>query len=258
MTPVSVVVPCFNEAGRLPVERFERGLAELPDVAFVFVDDGSTDATAAMLERLRTGAPDRVRVLRLPRNVGKGETVRAGVLDALQRDARYVGYWDADLATPLKAIGTFREVLEAHPELEMVFGARVQLLGREIRRRALRHYLGRAFATVVSLTLRLAIYDTQCGAKLFRVTAFLPELFREPFLTRWVFDVEIIARLIRARRGTNRPQPEAVIYEYPLESWVNGAGSKVRGLDFVRAMGDVLRIYRHYLAPRAWTAPRPT
>ena len=95
MTPVSVVVPCFNEAGRLPVERFERGLAELPDVAFVFVDDGSTDATAAMLERLRTGAPDRVRVLRLPRNVGKGEAVRAGLLDALQRDARYVGYWDA-------------------------------------------------------------------------------------------------------------------------------------------------------------------
>ena len=139
MTPVSVVVPCFNEAGRLPVERFERSLAELADVAFVFVDDGSTDATAATLERLRAGAPDRVRVLHLPRNVGKGEAVRAGVLDALQRDARYVGYWDADLATPLTAVATFRDVLEAHPALEMVFGARVQLLGREIRRRALRH-----------------------------------------------------------------------------------------------------------------------
>ena len=257
MTPVSVVVPCFNEAGRLPVERFERGLAELPDVAFVFVDDGSTDATAAMLERLRTGAPDRVRVLRLPRNVGKGEAVRAGLLDALQRDARYVGYWDADLATPLTAIATLRDVLEAHPALEMVFGARVQLLGREIRRRALRHYVGRGFATLVSNMLQLAIYDTQCGAKLFRVTASLPELFREPFLTRWVFDVEIIARLIRARRGTNRPPAEAVIYEYPLETWVDIGGSKVRGLDVVRAVGGLLRIYRHYLAPRAWHTPRP-
>src|SRR2546427_122349 len=48
VTPVSVVVPCFNEAGRLPVERFERGLAELPDRAFVFVDDGRPDATPPM------------------------------------------------------------------------------------------------------------------------------------------------------------------------------------------------------------------
>jgi len=255
---VIVVVPCFNEAGRLAVDRFESALAELADVAFVFVDDGSTDATAATLEALRTLAPDRVRVLRLPRNVGKGEAVRAGVLDALQQDARYIGYWDADLATPLTAIGTFRDVLEARPGVEMVFGARVQLLGRTIRRRALRHYLGRAFATVVSTMLRLGIYDTQCGAKLFRVTASLRELFREPFLTRWVFDVEILARLIRARRGTNRPQPDAVIYEYPLETWVDVPGSKVRGLDFVRAIGGVLRIYGHYLAPRAWTAPRPT
>jgi dolichyl-phosphate beta-glucosyltransferase len=90
------------------------------------------------------------------------------------------------------------------------------------------------------------------------VTASLPELFREPFLTRWVFDVEIIARLIRARRGTSRPPVEAVIYEYPLETWVDIAGSKVRALDFVRAVGGLLRIYRHYLAPRAWHTPRPT
>jgi len=245
VTAVSVVIPCFNEAGRLPVERFERSLAELADVAFVFVDDGSTDATAAMLERLRTGAPDRVRVLRLPRNVGKGEAVRAGLLDALQRDARYVGYWDADLATPLKAIGTFREVLEAHPELEMVFGARVQLLGREIRRRALRHYLGRAFATVVSLMLRLAIYDTQCGAKLFRVTAFLPELFREPFLTRWVFDVEIIARLIRQ---VGRDSAVHSIYELPLVEWHDVHGSKVRPRDYIRGLRDLWKIHRAYNA----------
>src|SRR2546430_9128232 len=114
------------------------------------------------------------------------------------------------------------------------------------------YFLCRAFATLVSSMLRLAIFDTKFGAKLFGVPASLPELFREPFLTRWVFDVEIIARLIRARRGTNRPPAEAVIYEYPLETWVDVAGSKIRGLDLVRAVGGLLRIYRHYLAPRAW------
>ena len=53
------------------------------------------------------------------------------------------------------------------------------------------------------------------------------------------------------------PKAEAVIYEYPLETWVDIAGSKVRGLDFVRAVGGLLRIYRHYLAPRAWHTPHP-
>lgn len=250
MARVIVVVPCFNEAGRLPINQFQKALAELRDVAFVFVDDGSTDGTPPVLQALQAAAPDRVRLLRFRRNVGKAEAVRAGILDALARDAQYVGYWDADLATPLAAIRTFRELLDARPDLEMIFGARVQLLGRMIKRSPLRHYVGRLFATVVSIVLRIKIYDTQCGAKLFRVTPSLPDLFREPFLTRWVFDVEILARLMHTRRGTNRPQPDAAIYEYPLETWVDMPGSKVRARDVLRAAADLLRIYLHYFARR--------
>ena len=251
MPRVTIVVPCYNEAERLPVERFRAGLRELGDVGFVFVDDGSTDDTPALLRLLRDAGPERVHVLELRKNAGKGAAVRAGVLQALELCPQYVGYWDADLATPLETIRDFCDLLDTRPDIEMVFGARVQLLGRAIRRSETRHYLGRVFATAVSNLLRLKIYDTQCGAKLFRGTAELGELFREPFLTRWMFDVELVARLIRARRGTTLPQAQHVIYEYPLTTWTDVRGSKVRVLDVLRTPGGLLRIYRGYLTPRS-------
>jgi hypothetical protein len=156
-----------------------------------------------------------------------------------------VGYWDADLATPLEAIPEFLTVLEARPDLDMVFGSRVKLLGRQVKRRASRHYLGRVFATVVSLMLRMPIYDTQCGAKIFRVCPETSALFAEPFHTRWVFDVELLARYIRELRS---PEIAAErIYELPLHRWEDVGGSKVKPLDFFIAFRDVLRIYWRYM-----------
>lgn len=241
-----IVVPCYNEAARLRVQAFEEFAKSHREVGFLFVNDGSSDDTGATLRRL-SDAHEQLSVLDLDVNSGKAEAVRRGVLAVLELEPAYVGFWDADLATPLEAIDDLEAVLDARPDLEMVFGSRVKLLGRSIERSALRHYAGRVFATATSRVLELPIYDTQCGAKLFRVSSDIAALFDEPFLTRWTFDVEIIARLIELRRGGDRPKAKDVIYEYPLHCWHDVAGSKVSPWDFPRALWELARIRRRYL-----------
>ena len=103
---------------------------------------------------------------------------------------------------------------------------------------------------MVSRMLDLPIYDTQCGAKLFRVTDELPELFRDPFISKWIFDVEIIARAIVVRRGTDRTPVSEIIYELPLGRWHDVDGSKIRPKDFVIVSLDLVRIYSRYLRRR--------
>jgi glycosyltransferase involved in cell wall biosynthesis len=244
---VSLVIPCYNEALRLDVQQFREYLARNSHTRIVFVDDGSTDGTVAVLEQLRTGYEDCAEILRCGKNKGKAQAVRLGVTYALDNfQQEIVGYWDADLATPLDAVGCFLGVLDCRAKIEMVFGSRVKLLGRHVQRRATRHYLGRVFATVVSQMLRLPIYDTQCGAKLFRVTSKTRQVFAEPFLSKWVFDVEIIARYLNLY-GNDPKDVEQIIYEYPLETWVDIPGSKVRPKDFLKALQDLFRIKRKYL-----------
>ncbi len=238
-----VVVPCYNEARRLDLAAYDAFLARSVDVSLLFVDDGSTDDTPLMIERLRQRFPRRVLTLRLGTNVGKAEAVRRGMQLAIRRQANLAGYWDADLATPLDAIPRFRAVLLERPELLLVMGSRVALLGRQIRRRWRRHLLGRAFATAASFVLGLTVYDTQCGAKLFRVTPETTELFRRPFGTRWIFDVELLARMVTAPRVASQIAVSDIIYEYPLERWQDVQGSRLRSFDFLVAAIDLAAIY---------------
>lgn len=209
------------------------------------MDDGSRDNTIQRIEDVGRGNESRVDLLRSPRNQGKAEAVRQGVNHALQQGAAFVGFWDADLATPLDAVRQFSAVFASRPDIDMVFGARVNLLGRHVHRKASRHYLGRVFATVVSAALRLPIYDTQCGAKIFRVTPATRALWPDPFLSKWVFDVELLARFIR-QIGSPKTAGEH-IYEFPLDFWEDVGASKLKAFDFVIAFGDIARIYWKYL-----------
>lgn len=244
MSRTLLVVPCFDEEQRLRPEAFLAFAKTWPDGRFLLVDDGSTDRTFSILEGLEASMPGSFEILRLPQNAGKAEAVRSGIRRALQSDAEYVGFWDADLATPLETVRLFEEVFRERPAVEMVLGARVRLLGKDIRRNPARHYLGRGFATAVALVLGIEIYDSQCGAKLFRATEDVRSVFDAPFASRWIFDVELLARFIQRKRAAGVQDVEALLYELPLPEWHDQRGSKLRPADFVRACVDLWQIRR--------------
>ncbi|MCI0357014.1 MAG: glycosyltransferase [Planctomycetaceae bacterium] len=256
MAECTIVIPCFNEARRLDLRAFLAHTLSREE-AFVFVNDGSTDDTGPLLDEFCAVNSDNFRVIHLPQNRGKAEAVRQGMLNALASPTKFVGYWDADLATPLAAIGEFRSYLDQHPRVEALLGARVRLLGRHIERRAMRHYLGRLFATVAAGVLKMPVYDTQCGAKLFRATDRVRGLFAQPFRTTWIFDVELLARMLATIPA--EANPAELIHEFPLSQWRDVAGSKVKARDFVRAAGQLATIWRSYRLPnRPSLAPQPT
>lgn len=241
----TIVIPCYNEEARLNRTAILDHLARSPEQLILFVDDGSTDCTLGMLEGLQKEMPAQIDVLHSQRNAGKGEAVRGGLLSAMRNDVRFVGYWDADLATPLDAINDLLRVLMSQPGVDIVLGSRVKLLGRTIERRLQRHYLGRAFATCASFVLDLPVYDTQCGAKLFRVTPDLARVLEESFLSRWIFDVELLARFLTLH-ATDQERVRRAIYEVPLECWRDIPGSKVRPKDFLRAVRELVAIRNKY------------
>lgn len=242
---LTLVVPCYNEEHRLQPDAFLRFQPPGFTLEYLFVNDGSTDGTLGVLQAMVREQPERIRVLDERENRGKGESVRRGLLAALETSPDLVGFWDADLATPLDLLPGFLDVLRERPGVDMVFGARVKLLGRTIERHTWRHYFGRVFATVVSMMLDLPIYDTQCGAKIFRSTTGLRSVLRDPFVSPWLFDVEILARFRNEAARTSRALGD-MIYELPLATWRDVAGSKLVGFNYVRAAASLLRIYRTY------------
>jgi dolichyl-phosphate beta-glucosyltransferase len=238
-TPVCWVVPCYNEAARLDTGALLALIDGDAAITLLFVNDGSRDATQQRLDELAKERPGQVRILSLSSNRGKGEAVRLGMLEALRAGSPVVGFFDADLATPASEIRRLTEVMRTS-DADLLLGARVSMLGRRISRNPARHYLGRVLATAASLVLRLTVYDTQCGAKLFRRTpAFLAAL-DEPFHSRWLFDVELIGRMLD-RSNAAGIEPNRMLEE-PLREWRDIAGSKVYLRHFLTAPVDLTRI----------------
>lgn len=246
MTSCTVVIPCYNEERRLDPAAVDL-LVGAADCDVLLVDDGSTDGTLALLSSLAATNP-RVRVHPMPKNVGKSEAVRHGLIAALAEGSALVGFTDADFATPPAEVARLVNIARTESR-RVVIGSRVGLLGHDIARRNLRHYTGRLFATLSSIVLGFGVYDTQCGAKVFAAGEALDSALKSRFVGRWSFDVELLGRLA-AWNGTEG------FLEVPLVEWREVGGSKLGLAGSVRATLELIRVrrelrrYRHTLTRR--------
>jgi len=253
MTPpapakLTLVVPCYNEEKRLDFTHFENFADTHPHIRFLFVDDGSTDTTHELLPPfcpppapLRPGTFQHIS---LPQNQGKSGAVRAGMLHYLSDPAsgELAGFLDADLATPLTEARRLLDILDTYPRFRCVIGSRLPLLGSRIERNFARQLVSRVITFTIRCYLGFPIRDTQCGAKIFRRAEISP-LFTAPFVSKWLFDVEIFKRL---RRLHPDKRPADYICELPLIEWRDIEGTNLRFYDGGKILHELLRIARAY------------
>ncbi len=239
MYSLCIIIPCYNEAQRFDKECFENYYRN-SGIHFYFVNDGSSDSTLQMLESIRENK-ERVRIVNLEKNVGKAEAVRLGILKAYKTGQfEYIGFWDADFATPLSEIDKMIAIIQ--PGFQIIAGSRIKRLGAQIERSTFRHYFGRIFSTIVTKLFHLPIYDTQCGAKLFHRSSIDP-LFDKSFHDKWMFDLELFIRY-KNNRGIRSLVSDC--YEYPLSSWKEVGGSKLKTTDFFKVPFQIVRLFLHY------------
>jgi len=233
---LTVVLPAFNEADRIGpalTELFDYlrtrpddGLPPLIDV--LVVDDGSTDATASLVESRPEAGTAALRLLRAPHG-GKGAAVRAGMLAA---EGDLVVFTDADMATPPDQLPKLVAALDGS---DVALGSRIQPDGSDMRasQPAYRRMLGRAFHTLASIWVVGPVQDTQCGFKGFSREA-ARDLFERQAVTSIVFDVEVI--FLARRRGYG-------IAIVPID-WQDRRGSRMHpGARLaLRVAWDLLRI----------------
>ena len=232
---IGMVVPCFNEASRWN-EGYWRTLIPTPGVRWLFVCDGSFDNTDRTIESLRCST---VETMCLGANRGKAEAVRQGLLNTIVDDVAWVGFLDADSAFSQHEVLRFISLAQSESQALAIWSSRVNLRGRSVERSEIRHYLGRVVATVLGLRFKNLPYDTQSGMKLFRVTPELKTALAKPFITRWLFDIELLVRL-----DDLYDYRSDWLWEEPVMDWREMAGSRINRRELFRILKELTRILK--------------
>lgn len=233
---IVIIIPFYNEEARIKTNDFNQIFDTFSKYHFLLVDDGSLDKTIESLEAFDSTFSN-VELLKLSKNAGKAEAIRSAVLSISKAD--YISYYDADLATPFSELDKLIQFSIQHPKYKLIMGARIKLIGNGVKRSLKRHYFGRIFATIVSqFVLKVAVYDTQCGAKVIEYQT-AKQIFDKTFISKWLFDVELLKRLQKTHNL------KEVVKEIPLEKWEEIGNSKIKFTDFFQLPIQLYQIYRN-------------
>ncbi|QLG45602.1 glycosyltransferase [Costertonia aggregata] len=234
---IAIVVPCYNEFTRLPKTEFKKFLGNFPNAHICFVNDASDDDTLNLLNGFSIDFPNQVSVLSNTGNLGKAASVQKGVLYCSKNQiAPVLGYLDADLATSLEECYSYLDFLTA--KKHFVFASRILKIGSVVERKFSRFLFGRIIATFISNILEIKVYDTQCGCKVFK-TELTQIMFEKPFISKWLFDVELFSRML-GHFGKEAALEK--MEEIPVKRWINRGESKVRLSYFFRLWYDLYLI----------------
>ncbi len=239
---VGVVIPCYNEENRINSQKFLDFANSNLGYHLCFVNDGSKDKTLEVLTALASKNPDHISVFDCEKNGGKAEAVRQGILH-LSKDTQldYFGYLDADLSTDFRDFDDLVQTISTG-NYQIVGGSRMARMGADITKEDSRAIISKSVNLIIRRILGMPFNDTQCGAKV--MTREVAEnMFEKPFLTSWLFDVEIFLRM---KKFYGDKQATAQICEQPLKRWIHEDGSHLSMKDSIKIVGQLGQLAIHY------------
>jgi glycosyltransferase involved in cell wall biosynthesis len=214
---LSIILPCYRENLRLPayLEDLLITFKNEKTVEWILVDDGTPslefESLRIKIAHLLTGK--NLTQHRYEKNTGKGEAIRFGIE---RSQGHYVGFVDADGSTPAAEVFRIWQYLQSRPEVDLVSGSRIVMLGRVVKKSLTRHSMNRIFATIFTWIYGIRMYDPQCGCKFFKRTKY--ESIKNSITNfRWLWDTQLT--ILFYRKGYH-------IQEFPID-WQERSGSKV-------------------------------
>ncbi|WP_405398356.1 glycosyltransferase [Maribacter sp. Asnod2-G09] len=239
---VGVVIPCYNEEERLLSEEFKEFAHKNLGYHLCFVNDGSTDNTLAVLQKLKKDNPDNISIYNCKQNGGKAEAVRQGILHLVKdQQLDYIGFLDADLSTDFRDFDDLVKTIESS-DFKIVSGSRIARMGANITKESARKVISMTINLIIQTILGMPFKDTQCGAKVMD-REIASKMFNKKFVTKWLFDVELFMRM---KKYFGKTEVKSMICEQPLKRWIHADGSKLSMKDSVKIVGQLAQIAVHY------------
>lgn len=238
---LSIVIPAYNEAGRLPetlkkVRFYLENRHSTPRVEYevLIINDGSNDETAKVVSELinpPTGGWSNFKLISYEKNRGKGYAVKTGMLAA-------TGEWrllmDADNSTD---VGEVEKLLKYSENFEVIIGSRyLNKDSIKIKQPLMRRIISRLGNLIVRIVLGIKSVDTQCGFKLFSASA-AENIFSRQTIERWGFDVEILTIALHQKYQ---------IKEVPVD-WFDAEGSQVKKTAVFKTLKEIWQVKRNLM-----------